>query len=399
MSSVILDERTRNSLDPWLSRGNNLEVLLDVSRELPPVELLKKAVKLGVPVSLNNSGETPQFSFEFLAPFIQDVRRLWIELTNVNLAHLDVLEEANALEALGWLSPKFDEAVNFANLPRLQRVVIRFQPGLATLLANQNLTDLTLYGFEAPTIPQISAPLSRLKISDRKKQDQLPALSHPDALQEFRVDLPRQFDGGSLLPAVNLKTLQLNSVGRLENLAALTKLSGLERLEIDAYSEEDWDVILDSPAMSALLILSPSPSRSLRSEGARRGWVVAGKHDQSSPKLWPYNLLEGADGPGSVLYLDDFLALSELLVASLSEERVEDLLVNGYLAQELVRAACLGDKELRGIDPEFDSESEGMYVRFPNKKLATRAVAITKALIRNQRKLATVIDAYEVSTL
>jgi hypothetical protein len=204
--------------------------------------------------------------------------------------------------------------------------------------------------------------------------------------------MPRRFDAASLLAASNLEKVQLNGVGRLENVAALTKLTKLARLEVEADSVEDWDALLESRALSALFILSPNPSKKLRDEGARRGWVVAGKHDQRSGRLMPFDLLNPwEEGGGPVLHLEDFAAVAEMIAATVGAEAFDEEGVNGHLVEDLLRAACEADQELSGAVIEFDSEAGGMYAAFPTRKLAQRAVRATLALLRDPDKLRAVL--------
>ncbi|MCO5294363.1 MAG: hypothetical protein M9882_05605 [Homoserinimonas sp.] len=366
---------------------------------LPSPGQMLAAAKAGLVFRLNGFHASTVFDMEFLSPVMPLLSHLVIDLYGVEIRNANVLENATTLESLSWYAGTPDRAVDLKYLPQLRSYSGQIVPGIESILQSKNLTEITIIGRLPEGIPSIGAPVEKMLLSDWTSVSRLPALGAPERLLSLRVDRPRLFDGASLLPAVNLETLQLNSVGRLENVAALNALVKLERLEVEATSDEDWDLLLGSTARLALLILSPNPSSLLRKEGARRGWTVAGKHDQSSSRLWPFSLLKGDEGLGPVLHLGDFSGLSELLTASLGKERVGGLLVNGHLAQELVRAACQGDKEMGDINPEFDSESEGMYVRFPNKKLAARAATLTKAFIRNEKKLTTVIDAYEGNTL
>jgi hypothetical protein len=303
-----------------------------------------------------------------------------------------ILEDAANLQNLVWQYPSLDEVLDLSRLPRLARFVGALPSQLESLLNNACLDELNLFSETPSTLPTIGAPLKSLLIGDRRATDRLPELEHPGLLRSFRVDMPRRFDAASLLAAPNLEKVQLLECGRLENLEALTKLSNLSKLEVYGSSHEDWDVLLGSSSASATFILSPDPSKKLRDEGARRGWVVAGKHDQRSGRLMPFDLLNPwEEGGGPVLHLDDFAAVAEMIAATVGAEAFDEEGVNGHLVEDLLRAACEADQELSGAVIEFDSEAGGMYAAFPTRKLAQRAVRATLALLRDPDKLRAVL--------
>lgn len=379
-------------LNPWLTETDEPRLMVDITGRRPSAEQLIRAVNSGLPIDLDNTKTGGEFSLNYLEPVIERIQVLRITVTNTVLTNIEILEHASRLTSFEWLYPSFRGSVDFSELPRLRNFAALFTPELATVMANRNIKELGILGSELSHLPLIEAPLEALLITDRRATDRLPELAHPESLRSFRVDMPRRFDAASLLAASNLEKVQLNGVGRLENVAALTKLTKLARLEVEAASVEDWDALLESRAPSALFILSPNPSKKLRDEGARRGWVVAGKHDQRSGQLMPFDLLNPwEEGGGPVLHLDDFAAVAEMIAATVGAEALDEEGVNGHLVEDLLRAACEADQELSGAVIEFDSEAGGMYAAFPTRKLAQRAVRATLALLRDPDKLRAVL--------
>lgn len=373
-------------------RKDQRNIVVSVGGTLPSADQLVRAVSAGLGVEVNGYTISGEFSLDYLEPIVEKVRQLFINIGNTVETNAQILRAADRLENLVWQYASPSDVVDLAGLPRLRRFVGHLCPQIQSLLNSPRLTEALLYGDEPRRFPTIGAPLESLLITGHRSMDRLPELKHPELLRSFRVDMPRRFDAASLLAAPNLKKVQLNGVGRLENVAALAGLSKLTRLEVEGASQEDWDVLVDCSVSSALFILSPSPSKRLRDEGARRGWVVAGKHDQRSDRLAPFDLLDPwGEGGGPVLHLDDFAALTELIAASLGEEGFDEGEVNGHLAEDLVRAACEADPELSAAVIEFDSEAGGMYAAFPTKELALRAVKATLALIRDASTLRTLL--------
>ncbi len=388
-----IDQDLAPFLQPDTFAPGEFFIVIDVAGDLPTVDQVRRAIRLGAKVIVETSRREVEFDFGYFEPVTPELVHLTIDDNSISFLNLDVLEGATDLKSVRWLYPNSDTSLDLSKLPKLEVFWAHFVEGFFSVLENPNLQSLSFFGSGVRCLPPIEAPLKKLHVAELRSLGRLPELKFPESLREFRLDVPKEFDAESLLLAPNLESLNLGIVGQLKNLASIGALSNLQRLYLEARSEEDWDLLLDSSASYAELDLRPNPSRRLREEGTARGWTLTPDRKEPASKIAPFEIQEPWDEiSGAVLHLDDFDALTELIVSTLGEASLDLEVVNGHMAEDLVRAAIAGDTSLARAKVQFDSESAAMSAAFPNKALATRAAKAALELIRKPDKLNSVLQ-------